>query len=160
MKATDDPWQALFHTDRALSLEGVDLAMAVRSSDAPLIYGEQAPLRLTDCKLTGGARGTAIITRNPAEVVLRGCTIAAGAVGLSVEVGQRDECRIQMVDNRLAVREESGAALSLWAPEIRGATAVGVELEGNRIQAGRTAALRDLPAGLTIAARGNRFVYR
>jgi serine/threonine protein kinase len=160
MKATDDPWQALFHTNRALSLEGVDLAMAARSPDAPLIYAEQASLHLTDCKLTGGARGTAIIARNPAEVMVRGCAIEAGAVGLSIEVGQRDECRIRMVDNRLTVREESGAALSLWAPEIRGATAVGVELEGNTIHAGRMTALRDLPAGLTIAARGNRFVYR
>jgi hypothetical protein len=160
MKATDDPWQALFHTDRALNLEGVDLAMAARSPDAPLIYGEQASLHLTDCKLTGGARGTAIIARNPAEVSLHGCVIEAGAVGLSVEVGQRDECRIRMVDNRLTVHEESGAALSLWAPEIRGATAVRVELEGNTIQAGRMAALRALPADLTIAAHGNRFMYR
>jgi serine/threonine protein kinase len=160
LKAVDDPWQALLRTDRALSLEGIDLATAARAADAPLIYCEQASLRLTDCKLTSGAAATAIIARNPAEVVLHGCGVEAGAVGLSVEVGQKAECRIRMVDNRLAVRGESGAALSLWAPEIRGATAVRVAMEDNTIQAGRTAALRDLPAGLTIAARGNRFVYR
>jgi serine/threonine protein kinase len=160
LKTVDDPWQALLRTDRALSLEGVDLATAAHAADAPLIYCEQASLRLTDCKLTSGAAATAIIARNPDEVVLHGCGVEAGAVGLSVEVGQKTECRIRMVDNRLTVRGESGAALSLWAPEIRGATAVRVEMEGNTIQAGRTAALRDLPAGLTITARGNRFVYR
>jgi hypothetical protein len=160
MKATDDPWQALFRTDRTLSLEGLELATTASSPDATLIYSDQASLHLMNCKLTGGARATAIVARNPAGMCLRGCTVETGAVGLSVEVGQRNACRIRMVDNRVSVRAESGAAFSLWAPEIRGATAVTMELEGNTIQAGRMAALRDVPANLTISASGNRFMYR
>jgi hypothetical protein len=67
---------------------------------------------------------------------------------------------MRLENNRLTARGEFGAALSLWAPEVRGATAVRLELEGNTIVAGRMTALRALPSGLTIAARGNRFTYR
>jgi hypothetical protein len=160
MKPNDDPWQALFRTDRTLTLEGLELAIASGSPEAPLIYGEQASLNLTDCRVTGSADGVAIIARNPPEVVLHGCRIEAGSVGLSVEVGARESCRMRLENNRLTARGEFGAALSLWAPEVRGATAVRLELEGNTIGAGRMTALRALPSGPTIAARGNRFTYR
>jgi hypothetical protein len=64
-----------------------------------------------------------------------------------------------MIDNRLTVRAESGAALSAWAPEVRQATRVELNLMGNTIQAGRIAALRSLPACVRIEAHGNRFTY-
>lgn len=160
LKTGNDPWQALFRTDRPLTLEGLDMALAQGSSEAPLIYCEQASLHLTDCRVMGGAEEVAIVARNPEEVLVSGCRIEAGAVGLSVEVGANETCRLKLVKNHLTARGALGAALSLWAQEVRRTTAVRVELEDNTIQAGRMAALRALPPNLTIAARGNRFTYR
>jgi tRNA A-37 threonylcarbamoyl transferase component Bud32 len=166
MKPAEDPWHALFHTDRALTLEGLDLAVATDASggrttnDAPLICCEGEPLHLTDCRLTSGASGAAIVVRDAVEVSVRGCRIDAGAVGLSLEVGQGTSCRIRLVDSQLTVRDESGVVLSLWSPEVRQMVPVKLELRGNIIRAGRVAAFRALPAGLTIAAAENRFAFR
>jgi hypothetical protein len=80
-------------------------------------------------------------------------------VGLSVEVGRDAACCLRVEGSRLTVRESSGAALSLWAPEVSQPTAVELELRGNTIQAGRMAALQALPAGLTIEANANRFEF-
>jgi hypothetical protein len=157
MKPSDDPWASLFRTDRKLSLEGLELAVA---KSAPLLCCERADLHLTDCHLSGGADGTAIVARNPQALIVRNCRIDAGAVGLSVEVGQFASCRIQVIDSRLIVRGESGTALSLWAAEVRHPTAVELELLGNTIRADRTMALRALPSNLRIAARANRFTFR
>jgi hypothetical protein len=161
MQPADDPWQALFNTDRPLTLEGLELVLPKehRSRAAPLICCEGAALHLTNCRLTSGA-GAAIEARNPGAVVVRGCRIDAGAVGLSVEVGQGSGCRIRVSESELMVRSSTGAALSVWAPEVRQPTPVELELERTTIQAGRALALRGLPAGLTIAARGNRFQFR
>lgn len=127
---------------------------------APLIRCEQAPLYLTNCRLIGGAEGAAISTRNSGEVVVRGCGIEAGTIGLSVEVGQGGPVHIRIEESRLRVRENTGAALSLWAAEVWQTRPVEMELHGNTIEAGRVAALRERPATLTITARGNRFRYR
>ncbi|MGH7172066.1 MAG: serine/threonine-protein kinase, partial [Gemmataceae bacterium] len=94
MKPADDPWQALLQTDRALTLEGLDLAVAAdssrmrRASAAPLIRCIQAPLYLTSCRLTPRGDGVAVVARKSDEMVGRGCEIEAGTVGLSFEVGQ------------------------------------------------------------------------
>jgi serine/threonine protein kinase len=166
LQATDEPWQALLQTDRALTLEGLDLALAERTSvtrgkpATPLIRCTFAPLSLTNCRLHGGAEGAAIVARNPSEVILRGCTLDAGAVGLSVEVGQCDSTRLHISDTKLSVRDASGAALSLWAADIRQETPTALQLYGNTIECGRFAALRNLPASLTIEVRDNRFSYR
>ncbi len=155
-KPTGDPSRALFHTDRALTLEGLDLVVA---DNAPMICCEGAPLHLTDCRLTTGADGVAVIARAASEVVVCGCRIDAGAVGLSVEAGQGSMCRVHVRESRITIRAKMGVALSLWASEVPQPTPVELELEGNTIQAGRTAALRALPAGLAIRARGNRFTF-
>jgi serine/threonine protein kinase len=166
LKPGDDPWQALLQTDRALTLEGLDLAVGQESSRmhqgaaAPLIRCTQAPLYLTNCRLTTRADGVAIVGRKPSEVVVRGCKIEAGAVGLSIEVGQGSVLQVRIEDTRLTVHEESGAALSLWAAEAQQASPVELELEGCTIQAGRIAALRALPPMRTITARDNHFRYR
>ena len=163
LKPNDDPWQALFRTDRALTLEGLDLdiagdsAPAHRSHAGSLIYCTGAPLHLIDCKLTTGSSSVAIIARNVSAIEVRGCRIDAGSVGLSVEVGRDATCRLCIVKSQLTVRESSGAALSLWAPEVSQTTAIELILQGNTIHAGRMAAQQALPAGLTIEAHGNRF---
>lgn len=165
MKMEDDPWQAALQTNRALTLEGIDLAFAetdfrMRGSPSqPLIRCTQAPLHLTNCRLTTGPNGVAVVARNPGEVVVRGCTITAGTAGLSIEVGQGSASRIRLADTHLTVRGESATALSLWSVEARQESPIAMELERNTIQAARMAALRALPSTLAITARGNRFLY-
>ncbi len=166
MKDGDDPWQALLQTDGTLTLEGLDLAIVEDKSRmrqgpaAPLIHCTQAPLHLMNCRLTGGADGAAIVARNCRDVIVRGCRIEAGAVGLSIEVGHDSTARIRLEDSQLKVRDEGGTALSLWAAELPQGAPIELELEGNTIEAGRMTTLRALPAGLTIRARGNHFLYR
>jgi serine/threonine protein kinase len=152
-----DPWQALLQTDRPLTLQGLELYAGAEAA-TPLIRSQQAAVYLTNCRLNGGADGTAIIARRPSEVSIRGCEIDAGAVGLSVEVGQTP-CRLLLSDCRLRMHQDSAAALSLWGTEERSGGPVEVELQGNTIQAGRLAALRALPANLTITAHENRLIY-
>jgi serine/threonine-protein kinase len=165
MNAGDDPWQALISSDRPLILAGLDLELAGnmtrgrRSLTGSVIRCERAPLHLTDCRLKCAVGSVAIVARNAGEVSLRGCRIDAGTVGLSVEVGQGERFLVRMTDTRLTVRAESGAALSLWAPEVRRATRVELELTTNAIHAGRLFALRALPAGVKIEAHGNRFTF-
>ena len=68
-KAGDDPWQALLQTDRSLTLQGLDLAVADdslpgrKTSTAPLIRCTQAPLNLTNCRLTCRGNGAALVAR-------------------------------------------------------------------------------------------------
>src|SRR6185437_7317074 len=165
MKPGDDPWQALFHTDRPLTLEGLDLAIAGTVPDAHRSHGGSliccagASVQLIDCRLTTAPDNVAIIARNVGEILVRRCRIDAGSVGVSVEVGRNSTCRLRVLESRLSVREASGAALSLWAPEVSQPTAVDLQLQENTIHAGRMAAFQMLPAGLTIEANGNRFTF-
>jgi hypothetical protein len=101
-----------------------------------------------------------VVVRDAGEVTVSGCRIDAADVGLSVEVGCGPECRVRISASRLNVRAASGAGLSLWVPEERAAPPVRMDLEGNTIRAGRTAALRGMPAGLTVNARDNHFAFR
>lgn len=166
MKAADDPWQALLQTDRALTLEGLDLGIAegpsrrLPASVAPLIRCSQAPLCLSNCRLTTPENGVAIVARSATDLVVRGCEIEAGMVGLSIEVGQGRVARVHLEDSRMSVREASGAALSLWAEESHQTTPVELQFRGNTIQTGCVASLRGLTSPLTIMAHGNRFSYR
>ncbi len=157
MRAADDPWQALFHTDRTLTLEGLEISSSTPST---LIRCEGASLYLRDCRLTGPADGAAIIARNPAELHLERCRIDAGLMAVSLEVGRDPSCRLRVIESQISTRHPSGTALSLWAPEIRQPTTIDMELNGNTIQASQAVALRALPARLSIDARRNRFTYR
>jgi serine/threonine protein kinase len=165
MQGREDPWQALLQTDRSLTLDGLDLGVADKHSSGhtapavPLLRCTQASLYLTSCRLDAGTHGIAIVARNPHQVVIRGSTITAGAVGLSVEVGKRSPSCLRLADTRLSVSEESGAALSLWSLEAGQASPIALELESNTIRAGHMADLRALPSTLTITAHGNRFQF-
>ncbi|HTU19713.1 MAG TPA: serine/threonine-protein kinase [Gemmataceae bacterium] len=166
MKTGDNPWQALLQTNRALTLERLDLAVAAdatrrqQAPAAPLIRCIQAPLYLTSCNLTNGGDGAVIVARGSNEVVIRGCGIDAGMVGLSLEASQGRATRLRMVDTRLNVRHASGAALSLWAAEPQQRNPVELRLEGNTIQADCITTVRVLPSTFSVLAVGNRFRYR
>ena len=130
-----------------------------RSLTGSVIRCERASLHLTDCGLKNAAGGAALVARNAGELLVSSCRIDADSGGLSIEVGQGECCRVRLRDNQVTLRDPSGAALSVWAPEVRQATSVVLDLAGNTIRAGRIAALRALPAGVRIEAHGNRFTF-
>jgi serine/threonine-protein kinase len=154
LRRGDDPWQALFQTDRSLTLEGLDL-----HGPAPLILADRAALRLTNCRLSSGKNGVVIVARNPSELIVSDCRIDAGEVGISIEVGKGATCQVRIAGSRVRMADPSGASISLWAPEVCQPTAIELTMERNWLQAGRIVALRSLPAGLTMTAHGNRFTY-
>jgi hypothetical protein len=161
----DQPWQALLTTDRSLTIEGLELRRGamritdVGSAAGPLICCQRADLRLKDCVLTGPGKSPLLVCRNSRELVLQGCRIEAGAIAVSVEVGQEASCRLELTSNVLLAQEESAVALSLWAPEVRQATPVELTMTRNTFTAGRVIALRALPAPLTVTAHDNTFTF-
>lgn len=164
LTACAEPWQGLLQTDRALTLEGLELAevsaQSPQRSRTPLIRCTHSSLYLTNCRLQSKSDGATLVVRNPRAIIVRGCDIESGAVGFAIEVGQTDSACIRIENTRLSVCDAAGIALSLWAVELRQATPIELELNGNTIECGRLAALRDLPASLHITARDNRFHYR
>lgn len=166
LKPTDNPWLALLQTDRALTLEGLELAYAAESSPRPsrsampLIRSTSASLALAGCRLVGKGDSAAVVARNPREVALRNCRIDAGAVALSIEVGQSDSFRLLLEDTTCTVRDEDGTVLSLWAAEVRQATRIEMALRENTFDCACFASLRNLPSPATFDARSNRFHCR
>ncbi len=154
---TADPWQALLTTDGDLTLEGLDLR-SPPGMGGRLICCERAALRLTDCRLSA-AGGAGVVYRNGGELTLRDCRIETGGTAVSVEVGDMTTCKVRITHTTLEVRDPSGAALALWAPEVRKPTAVEVELTGDAIAAARATALTALPA-VRITARDDDFTFR
>jgi len=153
-----DPWESLLTTDRALTLEGLELRSAP-GAGGRLICCERAALRLTDCRLTA-PDGAGIVHRNGGELSLRGCRVETYGAAVSVEVGDQKTCKVRITDTLLEVREPGGAAVALWASAVHMPTAVDLELSGDTIRAARASALTGLPAGLHVTARGNDFYYR
>jgi hypothetical protein len=162
------PWEPLLYTDRALTLEGIDLRQASPSADGasspaepgPLLCCQQATLRLSKCRLRGRGPFPLVVVRNSLETILEDCQINTETVALSVEVGQAPSCRIDLRDCTFTDQNTQGAALSLWAPEIRNPTPVDLSLERNSFRMTRVLALRALPGSLNIQAVSNRFTFR
>ncbi len=160
--STTDPWQALLTTDRDLTLEGLDLRAppgAGHGAVGRLICCERAALLLTDCRLSAPG-GAGVVYRNGGELTLRDCRVESGGTAVSVEVGEQKICKVRIIHTTLEVRDPSGAALALWAPEVRKPAAVDVELTGDAITAARATALTALPAGVRITANGDDFSFR
>jgi serine/threonine protein kinase len=150
------PWQALLGTDRSLTLEGLEL----RADGGPVVCCNSSTLRLRACHLTHTGRGAAVVVRNVTELNLGDCVIEADDVALSAEVGGGGPCRLHLADSRLTARQRSGAAVSLWAPEVHRPAAVELRLEGSTLTADRAIAGRALPGALTVAADGSTFSFR
>jgi hypothetical protein len=156
--AADPPWLGLLDSDQALTLRGLELRDP--AGRGPLVRVEGAELRLTDCRLQAAGRAAAIVQRQGRALTLHKCRIEADALGLSVEVGGSDGCRVRLEGNRLLTRGPSGAALALWSAEVCEPTPVEVRLTDNHLEAGRIVALRRLPARLTLRTEGNTLVFR
>jgi serine/threonine-protein kinase len=156
-----NPWQALLATDRDLAVEGLDLGgPAGARLEGFVLCCDHASLHLTDCRVLGASTAAAVVVRNGAEVSLRDCRVEAGPLALSVEVGQKERCRVRLEDSTLTAEPTAGVALSLWASEVRRATPVELSLERGTLSAGRTLALQSLPGRLTVRATGTDFSFR
>jgi serine/threonine protein kinase len=150
----DGPWQALFASSGSLTMEGLDL---VSSSDAPLIAGAGATIRLTDCRLTATGGGPAAVARG-GTLCLQSCRVRAAITALAIEA-DTVPCLAELAGNDIAACDPAGAALAVWAPETAGPTDVVLSLEGNSIQAGRVTSVRALPGRLRVCANANDFTF-
>jgi serine/threonine-protein kinase len=153
----DEPWRPLLAADRPLTLEGLDLRY---DGAGPLAAVDRAALRLTDCRVSTSGGAPALVSRNGGELTLRGCRVEAGAAAVSAEVGACAACRVEVSDCAVALYDASGAALSVWAPEVCGPTDVRVALRRSTVRAGRVVAFRAVPGRLRVTAEGNDFSFR
>jgi hypothetical protein len=164
-EAVAQMWQPLLTTNRPLVLEGVELAYEVADETmapnraAYLIYSEQAPLRLTRCRLLAPRGCALIVCRQARQLIVRDCALVAESVALSVEADAPPP-EIQLIGNTIDIREADGAALSLWGTSSGPTGPARLHLENNTIRAGRVVALTALPRGVDMDARDNRFTFR
>lgn len=157
-------WQPLFTTDRALTLEGLELlvADAAKSRAAGtthLIYAEGAALRLSDCRLLGAEQAGLVVARRAPLLVLERCELVARASPVLVEVGP-EAVELRVTACRLRTAEERGPALTLWCSEDTRPGGLRLELAGSTVEAGRVAAFSGLLQGVEVTARDNVFHFR
>jgi hypothetical protein len=154
------PWQGLLTTDRALTLEGIDLGggEAVQDAAAPLVTCTGPGLHLVGCNLQTAGPAPAVLLRGGGELTLRRCRIETAAAAVSVEAVAVPLCRITLEDN--TVRAADGAAVSVWATEGAAPAAVRIVLERNNLEACRIVALRGLGAPVEVTARDNVLRFR
>lgn len=149
---------SLLAADRPLVLEGLVLQRAAAGC-AHLVYCDHAPVQLRDCTLAAPRGSALVVCRGAARVELLGCTLTAGTLALCVEISGEGPCTVRLKDSTLTAGDPGGAALSVWAPETGASATVRLELEGCTIRADRVAALRSLPHGAEVHARGCRFTF-
>jgi serine/threonine protein kinase len=159
------PRQALLFSNRSLTLAGLDLAYEPPSGPkAPqepihLVYCENAPLRLLDCRLTAPRLAAPIVCRKCPTVELRNCRLTADASGLCVELGDGPACAMTLIGNQLSMNQPDGAAVSMWAADSCRPASPRMTLEGNSVSAGRVLACSG-PALPEVTAHGNEINFR
>jgi hypothetical protein len=157
--AGGSPWEALLSADRDLTLEGLELRRTGGGPAGRLVCVERAALRLTDCRLAC-PDGLAVVCRHGGELTLRSCRVEAGAVALSVEVGERPDCAVRLENTEIEARATRGVGLSVWAAEARTPTTTAVCLENATLTAGRPLALTAPPGPVRFTALGSTFAFR
>ncbi len=155
-------WQPLLSTDRALTLDGLDLAGGKSGPGVEpvhLVFVEGASLRLNGCRLLAPGGSSLVVGRGPGRIDVEGCVFQAAALALCVEAGGEGTV-LRMVNNTVEVTDSGGAALSVWGEDARRPSPVRIELEGNRVRAGRALSVASLPGGVEVRARGNELMVR
>jgi serine/threonine protein kinase len=155
-------FQSLLSSDRALTLEGIDLSPGGARCDegAHLVRTEGAPLTLRDCHINAPRLSSALLVRRAPCVELRECRIQVAELALCVEVGSGAECAIVIANSTLETTRPGAAALSIWGTEGDRSIPVGLTLRGNQIVADRILALRDLNGAVEVMAENNRLAFR
>jgi len=124
-----------------------------------LVYSDGAPLRLADCRLLAPQGSALIVCRRASQLELQDCQLVAWASAVCVEIGEAARIDVSLRGSTLDVRDPTGAALAVWAPEVR-RSVVRLHLVGNTVQAGRVAALARLGGGVEVEAQENTFAFR
>ena len=109
------PWQALLASDRALTLEGIELRddyAGTASEPTYLLFSEGAPLTLTDCRLLAPRGTAAVVARNPGHVRLTKCWIVVHQFALCLETSDTPACQLTLTDNSICTEAPAGAAIS------------------------------------------------
>jgi serine/threonine protein kinase len=137
------PRQSLLSANRPLTVVGLDLAYEPPAGKkAPrepihLIYCENAAVRLLDCRFTAPKLAAPIVARQCPIVELRDCKLRAAASGLCIELGEGSACEITLTGNGIAIQQEAGAAVTLWAEDSCRPAPPRLVTEHNKIVAGR-----------------------
>jgi hypothetical protein len=152
--------------DQALTLEGLELRREglgmsdVARGPAFLLVSERAPLRLRNCSLLVPHGSGAIVCRDPQNVELQDCELAAYALALFIEAGEQSPCTLVLNSNSINIADPKGAALCICgSSDSRPSGAVKLRLDGNVVRAGRLAGFQRLSQTIDIEAYGNQFTF-
>lgn len=156
-------WKALLSSDRALTLEGLELRGpsgeeqgSVRTTH--LVQCDSAPLTLLRCRLAAPHGQGLLVCRQVPRLVMHDCHVQAAASALGVELGTAGS-EVQLSGCHIQVADPVSAALALWGTP-RGAGGTGrLLLEGCTLQAGRVVSLTGPSARLQVCAHGNTFSF-
>jgi hypothetical protein len=170
-RAADAPsWQALLSTRQALTLDGVELTRSSKGDKpetAHLVYCEQAPLRMVNCRLSALRGRALLVCRRSGQVEMQDCQIEAHASALCVEVDKHMGTAVRLTGSRWTVHDAQGAAVAVWSSDEEGnptrhemPAPVRLLLENNTVQTGQVLALARLGQQVEITARDNRFQFQ
>ncbi|MGL4551159.1 MAG: PilZ domain-containing protein, partial [Gemmataceae bacterium] len=154
----DAAWEPLLCSDRALTVEGVDLTGSPRDV-APLACVEGATLALRGCTLTMPGTGPGLTLRHGQNLTLERCDLTAAGQGLAVEVKGRP-CRVDVRDSRVEVRGDTGLFLLAWCAAPGPPAALDVTLTGSAVSAGRGFGFRSAAGPVAVTVRGGRLSLR
>jgi hypothetical protein len=162
----DDPiWQPLLTSDRALTLEGLDLCEQPGTTDPDkpktthLVYCEHAGLHLKSCRLLAPHSCALVVCRRPPRLEIEDCRIVAHTAALCIEAGSNSGSEINLRGNRLAIQGTCGTALSLWETKTSLPSVVRLHIEDSRVQADRIITLTATTSEIEMNARGNQFEF-
>jgi hypothetical protein len=155
---TEERWDALLSSDRALTIEGLELR-GTPSDLAPLVCVEGASLCLRDCKVHMPAGGPATALRGGTQLRLLGCELNAGRQAVAVEVMERP-CSILARDCRVRVSDAAGVVMLAWSERERTSASVACDLRNCDVEAGRLLACRSVAGPVRVEAIGSRLDLR
>ncbi len=163
----DVSWEPLFYADRGLTLEGLHLHYAVEKTPHPssavahLIYVEESPLKLVNCKLTATNAQALIVARRSQAIELDGCSIVANASALCFEIGEQGATKISLRRSQFEVGDPEAAVAAFWAnSQPADENRLELELIENDFVGARLLALNGLDRGIRIQAVANAFHFQ
>jgi eukaryotic-like serine/threonine-protein kinase len=159
------PRTPLLATDRYVRMEGLELHREYPATGpspvqpAYMVYCNGGSIDLHGCRFEDERGGALVACRGCGQVVLEKCRLRAGSPAVCVQPGP--ECRgdIRLADNDIQITDRGAAALSFWGEKNQSPAGLSIDLENNRIEAGRIAAFTNLRRDIEVTARGNRFTF-
>lgn len=158
-------WEPFIFTDQPLTLEGLHLNYSAerlpRGSAAirHVLYSENAPLKITRCRLTSTGDHDLVVCRRPPEVELRECVLDSRASALNIEIGAGSACSITLAGNRAETKDPQAALAVFWS-NAHSQSALALHLQDNQLSGSRLLAFHGIDSSLAIRATGNTFLFQ